>query len=98
MSDCIGGVGERVTHPLARVEEGEGIWKLGGPVLGGLHWVCVWVCVCVQVTKRERVVAERYYLTRFSSQWAESRGGAEERRREFEVAHPRFAKLADSKR
>jgi Leucine-rich repeat (LRR) protein len=48
------------------------------------------------VTKRERVVAERFYLTKFSSLWAESRQGSEDRRREFEKAHPRYTRLADA--
>ena len=51
----------------------------------------------MQVSGRERVVAERFYLKRYSAQWVESqRGGAEDRRR-FEEAHPRYATLANGR-
>ena len=42
------------------------------------------------------MVAERYYLTQFGSQWAESRGGTEEKRREFHTSHPRYIHLTES--
>ena len=52
-------------------------------------------CDVCKVGDRERQVAERFYLKQYSSEWVESRGSEEERRR-FEQVHPRYATLADS--
>lgn len=53
------------------------------------------VCVCVQVNARERVVAERYYLTKYSSVWIDSQQESEVEKRLFEQAHPRYTELAN---
>ena len=53
------------------------------------------VSLCVKVSERERVVAERFYLKQYSDLWAESQRGGEEERRRFEEAHPRYATLAN---
>ena len=45
--------------------------------------------------EKERVVAERYYLSRFGSRWVECLSGTDEMKREFESAHPRYSTLAD---
>ena len=52
-------------------------------------------CDVCKVGDRERQVAERFYLKQYISEWVESRGSEEERRR-FEQVHPRYATLADS--
>jgi hypothetical protein len=46
------------------------------------------------VSERERVVAERFYLKRYSDQWVESQRGTEGDRKGFEETHPRYATLA----
>ena len=51
-------------------------------------------CFSVKVSERERVVAERFYLKRYSDQWVESQRGTEGDRRGFEETHPRYATLA----
>ena len=51
----------------------------------------------VQITADERLLAERYYLKRYASRWAGSRGN-DEPEMTFAAEHPRYNHLVASER
>ncbi len=50
----------------------------------------------MQVGERERLVAERFYLNHYSSEWAAAQS-SEEGKKWFRQAHPRYAAMVEGK-
>ena len=53
--------------------------------------------LCAQITANERLLAERYYLKRYGSRWAGSRG-KEGPETTFAAEHPRYSHLVTGER